>query len=178
MFLLINYFYDKLVHLFVKLLKSVTQFCWQAEDFLEQFIKRHRKEKLINFLHWRDLAAPYCYCSAFLSISFKIIYWINIKNILIIKNFLPGLTNLSKNHQAPTFTIPEFSWVISFFKGANAPASITAWVWGSSPVTILPIDLMAGLMNDISLLLSNSTSLGTTPASITFWIFSLGPSVR
>ena len=52
------------------------------------------------------------------------------------------------------------------------------WVWRSSPVTMFPTVRSAGVCTAGEGLSSNSTRRRHTPASMTAWIFSLGPSER
>lgn len=51
-------------------------------------------------------------------------------------------------------------------------------VWTSSPVTMLPTALNAAWTTFNEPCINNSTNRGHTEASIIFWIFSLGPSLR
>ena len=62
--------------------------------------------------------------------------------------------------------------------GNNAPEATTTWFCRSSPVTMLPIDLRAGVWTGVEPCIRRSTSRLQTPDSMTAWILSFEPSER
>merc|ERR1719201_681036 len=80
--------------------------------------------------------------------------------------------------QQASFLMPFFGFPNSANKQGSAEKLMMICVCRSSPVTMLPTVLSAGVCTDGDGCMSSSTSLLQTPASMTAWIFSFGPSER
>ena len=80
--------------------------------------------------------------------------------------------------QQASFRMPFFGELSSARSRVSAEQLITCCVCWSSPVTMLPAVRSAGVCTDGDGCMSSSTKRRHTPASITAWIFSFGPSER
>merc|ERR1719247_2979303 len=78
--------------------------------------------------------------------------------------------------QQASFLIPFLGLPSKANKQGKAEKLMMICVCRSSPVTMLPTVLRAGVCTDGDGCMSSSTNLLHTPASMTAWIFSLGPS--
>mmetsp|Transcript_12730 Transcript_12730/g.29953 ORF Transcript_12730/g.29953 Transcript_12730/m.29953 type:complete len:222 (-) Transcript_12730:19-684(-) len=80
--------------------------------------------------------------------------------------------------QQASFWMPFLEW-LSSFKRHGSPDNLTmVWVCTSLPVTMFPTVRRAGVWTVGEACMRSSTRRGHTPASITAWILSLGPSER
>mmetsp|Transcript_2162 Transcript_2162/g.6388 ORF Transcript_2162/g.6388 Transcript_2162/m.6388 type:complete len:229 (+) Transcript_2162:322-1008(+) len=80
--------------------------------------------------------------------------------------------------QHASLRMPFFGLPRSARRHGSAEKLMMICVWRSSPVTMLPTVRSAGVWTDGLGCISSSTSRRQTPASITAWIFSFGPSER
>ena len=80
--------------------------------------------------------------------------------------------------QHASLRMPFFADPSSASRHGNAEKLMMICVCRSSPVTMLPTVRRAGVCTDGEWCISSSTSRRHTPASITAWIFSFGPSDR
>ena len=80
--------------------------------------------------------------------------------------------------QHASFLMPFLGLDSSASRQGRALLLMMNCVWRSSPVTMFPTVLSAGVCTAGLGLSSSSTRRRHTPASMTAWIFSLGPSLR
>mmetsp|Transcript_1881 Transcript_1881/g.6146 ORF Transcript_1881/g.6146 Transcript_1881/m.6146 type:complete len:213 (+) Transcript_1881:179-817(+) len=95
---------------------------------------------------------------------------------LWIWSLLPAVMLLMVQHASlrmPFFGLPRSAW-----RQGSAEKLMMICVCRSSPVTMLPTVRSAGVCTDGDGCMSSSTRRRQTPASMTAWIFSLGPSLR
>mmetsp|Transcript_18873 Transcript_18873/g.58114 ORF Transcript_18873/g.58114 Transcript_18873/m.58114 type:complete len:205 (+) Transcript_18873:651-1265(+) len=78
--------------------------------------------------------------------------------------------------QQASLRMPFLGFPSRFRRQGSAEKLMMICVWRSSPVTMLPTVRSAGVWTEGDGCMSNSTRRRQTPASMTAWIFSLGPS--